>query len=189
MPTGSLGRSSLSTDACPIPSLCPAGRAALLMRWARGPLPRLARLAAAYQSLPDPLGQGGKCLSAVGMCSGHRRGNSPAWLAGTRFLPDLCCQSSSKLAPLQCDNCRRVLMEAAKAGWEQPRSLGCWRSMLAAACDSPGLRQSQGNQRLGLHHMVALGHLFHPSSFHLLPGAEVCPLSPDRLSLAVGLLL
>lgn len=50
------------------------------MRWARGPLPRLARLAAAYQSLPDPLGQGGKCPSAVGCAQGTGEETAqPGW--------------------------------------------------------------------------------------------------------------
>lgn len=82
-------------------------------------------------------------------------------------------------------------MEEAKAAWEQPRSVGCWWSVLGAACSSPGPRQSQGSQQLGSHHeaSLTLGHLLHPSSFRLLPGAEVCPLSPYRLSLAMRLLL
>lgn len=90
---------------------------------------------------------------------------------------------------LWCDNCRRVWVEAAKAGWEQTGSLDRWRSMSGTSCSSPDPQQSQRNQHLGLHQAAALGHLLHSSCFHLLPGAEACPLSPYRLSLAVGPLL
>lgn len=77
-------------------------------------------------------------------------------------------------------------MEAAKAGWEQTRSLDHCQSMSGTACSSPDPQQSQKNQNL--HQAAALGHLFHPS-FHHLPGAELCLLNLYQLSLAVGPLL
>lgn len=152
LPTRSLGRSSiLSTDACRTPFPVPSrgGGAALLTGWARGLLPRLPRCPAS--PAPNP-GTGRGISTSGGMRSGHRRGNSPVWPAGTRFLPDLCCQSPLELALLPCGISRRVLMEEAEAGWEQPRSLDHLWSMPGAACSSSGPWHSQGSQWLGLHH-------------------------------------
>lgn len=110
-----LGRSIISTAACPIPSLCTPSRAAL---------PHLTH---SIPKSPAPTGISG------GMCSGHRRGNSPVWLAGTRFLPDLCCQSHWKLAcsgviiagEFWCKQQKLVgsrpgLLVAVHPCWEQP---------------------------------------------------------------------
>lgn len=52
VPPRSLGRSILSADACPIPSLCPTRRAALLTGWARGLLPHLPRCLASPSPIP-----------------------------------------------------------------------------------------------------------------------------------------
>lgn len=56
------------------------------------------------------------CISS-GTCTGHGRGNSLVWLAGARFLPDLCCQSPWKLV------CSGVII-AGGFWWKQQKLVG-----------------------------------------------------------------
>ena len=152
MPPGSLGRSILSADACAIPSLCLARRAAWLMGWAWGLLPHRAHCPTSPSLIPwDREGNIHEQCDVLRAQEGKQPHLAGFCLIFAAILPRSCHRS-------------RVLMEGTKAGWEQPGSLDCWWFVPGAACSSLGLRQSQGNQWLGLHHVVVLRHLLHPSS-------------------------